>query len=51
MKSKNTTGGVTRSIEISTDRDIVVQEGDRDRIVIGRVEEADPSNYGIHIND
>lgn len=51
MKSKNTTGGITRSIEISTDRDIVVQEGDRDRIVIGRVEEADPSNYGIHIND
>lgn len=51
IKSTNTTDGITRSIEISTDKDIVVKEGNVSRIIIGRVEEADPSNYGIHIND
>lgn len=46
MKSAND----NKSIEISTEKDIVVNDGNTDRIIIGRVDGADSSNYGIRIN-
>lgn len=44
---KSTNDG--KFIEISTDRDIVVNDGLRDRIIIGRVESNDKTNYGIRV--
>lgn len=44
---KNTSGG--NLIEISTDRDIVVEANGLDRIIIGRVDPINSSNYGIKI--
>ena len=52
MKSKNTSGGVERSIEISSDTDIVVKEGNINRVVIGRIDPiTNPSNYGIVVKN
>lgn len=47
MKSKNG----NKSIEISTDKDIVVSSDGIDRIVIGRVDGALSDNYGIRIKN
>jgi len=44
---KNSSNG--KYIEISTDRDIVVNDGNIDRIVIGRVDGANDDNYGIRV--
>lgn len=40
-----------KSIEISTDRDIVVKSGEVERIVIGRVDGPTSDNYGIHVRN
>ena len=40
-----------KSIEISTDRDIVVKSGEIERIVIGRVDGSTSDNYGIHVRN
>jgi len=40
-----------RSIEISTDRDIVVKSEDIERVVIGRVDGANSNNYGIRVKN
>lgn len=47
MKSKNG----NKSIEISTDKDIVVSSDGIDRIVIGRVDGALSDNYGIRVKN
>lgn len=46
---KSTNGG--KFIEISTERDIVVNDGTCDRVVIGRVSGAMSDNYGIVIRN
>ena len=46
MKSQNG----NKKIEISTERDIIVNDGNTDRIIIGRVDGIDNDNYGIRIN-
>jgi hypothetical protein len=45
MKSANN----GKFIEISTDRDIVVNDGLYDRVVIGRVDGALSDNYGMKV--
>jgi hypothetical protein len=40
-----------KSIEISTDKDIVVKSNDIERVVIGRVDGAESDNYGIRIRN
>ena len=40
-----------RSIEISTDRDIVVKSDDIERVVIGRVDGVNSNNYGIRVKN
>ena len=40
-----------KSIEISTEKDIVVKSNDIERVVIGRVDGADSDNYGIRIRN
>lgn len=49
MKSNDELG---HSIEISTDKDIVVKDASYDRIVIGRINPIEaPNNYGINIRN
>lgn len=47
MKSRNG----DKSIEISTDKDIIVSSAGIDRIVIGRVDGSQSDNYGIRIKN
>ena len=46
---KNSSGD--KSIEISTEKDIIVKSGDINRIAIGRVDGAESDNYGIRIRN
>jgi hypothetical protein len=40
-----------KSIEISTEKDIVVKSNDIERVVIGRVDGSDSDNYGIRVRN
>lgn len=46
---KSSSGG--KFIEISTERDIVVNDGKYNRVLIGRVDWPNETNYGIRINN